>query len=127
MYIRSVSEVYSCKVYRVQQPNLATLEAATGICQKPDLRSTLAQHTYLPTLFTISRICGMGKLLRRVCMLRALKSITSRSLSLRGLATGKQGEAQGVCIFLAKPQALTAVNSSLTNLVWAGDRRIGAL
>jgi hypothetical protein len=111
----------------VQHPNLATLEGATRAYQKPDFKSTFAQHMYRPTLFTISRMWGMGKLLRLVCMFKARKSMTRRSLSLLGLATGKQGEAQGVCIFLAKPQALTAVNSSRTNLEWAGERRMGAL
>lgn len=68
---------------------------------------------------------GMGKLLRLVRRFNALKSITKRSFSLRGLGTGKQGDAHGVCMDLASPASFTAWNSSRTNFRWAGDSRMG--
>ncbi len=109
----------------VLHPSFSTLAGSTGICQNPENKSTNVQMRICPIFRTTSRIYGMGKLLRFVRKLRALKSITRRSFSLLGLGTGKQGDAHGVCMDFASPASLTAWNSSRTNCRCAGDKRMG--
>ena len=57
---------HAIKSSSVQQPNFSTLLSSTGICQKPENRSTMVQIFMWPTFYTTSRIYGMGKLLRFV-------------------------------------------------------------
>jgi hypothetical protein len=109
----------------VLHPSFSTLPGSTGICQNPENKSTTVQMRKLPILRTTSRMYGMGKLLRLVRRLRALKSMTRRSFSLLGLGTGNQGEAHGVCIDLASPASFTAWNSLRTNFLCAGDNLMG--
>jgi hypothetical protein len=111
----------------VLHPNFSTLAGSTGIYQKPENKSTMVQIRRWPIFRTTSRMYGIGKLLRLVRRLRALKLMTRRSFSLRGFGTGKQGDAHGVCMDLANPASFTALNSSRTNLQCAGDKRMGGL
>ena len=89
-------------------PVRGMLEGSMGSCQKPDFRSSLRYTLHLLSFWMTSRAWGMGWLSLIVWRLRGRKSMTMRSLSLRGLGTQKHGDAHGVASLLTNPTRLSS-------------------